>query len=80
MTGIHQKLGFAFRTEADEVKIFSVCLMKIRCHLIYPVRLIVIYNTKKVCNFSSNKDKIPDLSHSSAVYETTCPGWNKTYR
>ena len=44
-----------------------------------PVKLIVIYDTKKISYFISNKDKIPNFSHSNLVYQITCPGCNKSY-
>ncbi len=38
------------------------------------INFIVIYNTKNVSYFASNKDKIPNLSRSNVVYQFTCPG------
>ena len=55
------------------------CLKKIRCCLTHPVKFIVIYDTKKISYFISNKDKIPDFSRSNLVYQITCPGCNKSY-
>ena len=36
-------------------------------------------DNKKFSYFLSNKDKIPNLSKSSVVYEVTCPGCSATY-
>ena len=55
------------------------CLKKIRRCLTHPVKFIVIYDTKKISYFISNKDKIPDFSRSNLVYQITCPGCNKSY-
>ena len=55
------------------------CLKKIRRCLIHPVKFIIIYDTKKISYFISNKDKIPDFSSSNLVYQITCPGCNKSY-
>ena len=50
----------------------------IRC-LTVPVNFIVIYDNKTFSYFLSNKDKIPNLSKSSVLYEVTCPGCSATY-
>ena len=57
----------------------KTCIKKIRRSLKIPVNFIVIYNTKKVSYFISNKDRIPDLSRSNLVYQITCPGSNHRY-
>ena len=43
-------------------------------HLKEPINFIVIYNTKKISYFLSNKDKIPDLSRTNVFYQVFCPG------
>ena len=59
--------------------LLSSCLKKI-CHCLkQPIEFIVIYNTKKVSYFISNKDKIPDLSQNNVIYQITCPGCSKSY-
>ena len=55
------------------------CLKKLQRNLNVSVNFIVIYNTKKLSYFLSNKDKILKLSKSKVVYEVTCPGCCKTY-
>jgi hypothetical protein len=55
------------------------CIKKIQRCLTVPVNFIVIYDNKKFSYFLSNKDKIPNLSKSSVVYEVTCPGCSATY-
>ena len=55
------------------------CFMKIRRYLNYPVKFIIIYNTKKVSYFNSITDKVPDLSRSNVIYQITCPGCNKSH-
>jgi hypothetical protein len=55
------------------------CIKKIQRCLTVPVNVIVIYDNKKFSYFLSNKDKIPNLSKSSVVYEVTCPGCSATY-
>ena len=54
------------------------CLKKIQRCLAVPVNFIVIYDTKKFSYFLSNKDKIPNLSKSNAVYEVKSPGCSAT--
>ena len=54
------------------------------CHILVtmvkqPINFIVIYNTKKISYFVSNKDSVPNLSRSSLVYQFTCPGCNSKY-
>ena len=49
-------------------------LKKIQRNLIQPVKLVVIYDTKKISYFLPKKDKIPNPSRSNIVYEFTCPG------
>ena len=44
------------------------CIKKIQRCLTVPVNFIVIYDNKKFSYFLSNKDKIPNLSKSSVVY------------
>ena len=55
------------------------CLKKIQRCVAFPVNFIVIYDTKKFSYFLSNKDKIPNLSKSTVVYEVKCPGCSATY-
>ena len=55
------------------------CVSKIRRYLQNPIKFIIVYDTKKVSYFCSNKDKVPELSRSNVVYEITCPGCMKTY-
>ena len=43
------------------------------------VNFILIYNTKKLSYFLSNKDKIPKLSKSKVVYEVACSGCCENY-
>ena len=50
------------------------CVSKIRRYLHNPIKFIIVYDTKKVSYFCSNKDKVPELSGSNVVYEITCPG------
>ena len=57
----------------------KTCIKKIRRNLNKPVKFIVVYQTKKVSYFLSNKDKIPDVSRNSIIYEITCPGCNRRY-
>ena len=54
-------------------------IKKIQRNLTRPVKLIVIYQTKKVSYFLSRKDKSPDFSRSNLVYQLTCPGCSKAY-
>ena len=44
-----------------------------------PASTLVLYNTKKISFFTSNKDKVPLNSKSNVVYQVTCPGCNKSY-
>ena len=57
----------------------KTCIKKIRRNLNKPVKFIVVYQTKNVSYFLSNKDKIPDVSRNNVIYEITCPGCNKRY-
>ena len=57
----------------------KTCIKKIRQNLNKTVKFIVVYQTKKVSYFLSNKDKIPDGSRNNVFYEITCPGCNKRY-
>ena len=52
------------------------CLKKIRLCLTHPVKFIVMYNTKKISYFTSNKDKIPGLSN---WFIKLLAGCNKSY-
>ena len=54
-------------------------LKKIKSCLKQPINFIVIYNTKKISYFVSNKDSVPNLSRSNIVYQFTCPGSNSKY-
>ena len=54
-------------------------LKKIQRCLKQPINFIVIYNTKKISYFVSNKDSVPNLSRSNLVYQFTCPGCNSKY-
>ena len=59
--------------------VVNSCLKKIWRCLAHPVKFVVIYGTKKISYFISNKDKIPDFSRSNLVYQINCPGCNKSY-
>ena len=54
-------------------------LKKIQRCLKQPINFIVIYNTKKISYFVSNKDSVPNLSRSNLVYQFTCTGCNSKY-
>ena len=55
------------------------CLNKVQRFLSKPVKFIIIYDTKKLSYFVSNKDKLPPLFCSNVVYEVASPGCGKTY-
>ena len=57
----------------------KTCIKKIRRNLNKPVKFIVVYQTKKLFYFLSNKDKTSDVSRNSVIYEITCPGCNRRY-
>ena len=38
---------------------------------------MVIYDSKRISSFVSNKDKLPSLLRSDLVYEVSCPGRGK---
>ena len=59
--------------------IIKSCTSKIQRFLTKPVKFIVIYDTKRISIFVSNKDKLPPLSRSNLVYEVSCPGCVKSY-
>ena len=40
---------------------------------------VVLYNTKKISFFTSDKDKVPIHSKSNVVYQIACPCCNKSY-
>ena len=44
-------------------------IRKLQRNLTKPVKFIVIYQTKKVSDFLSKKDKIPDLERNDLAYE-----------
>ena len=62
--------------------IIKSCTSKIQRFLTKPVKFIIIYDTKRISLFVSNKDKLPLLSRSNPVYEVSCPdcAWQKLYR
>ena len=75
-----RKSGWEFHIKGNVVKlILAYCLKKIPRCLSHPVKFVVMYNTKKICYFTSNKDKMPDLCKSNVVYEITCPGSGTSY-
>ena len=43
------------------------------------IKFHVHLQSKKLCFFTSNKDKIPHLSNSNVVYHFECPGCMKSY-
>ena len=43
------------------------------------IKLVVQYQTTKICFFTSTKDRTPLLSNSCVVYKMTCPGCAETY-
>ena len=43
------------------------------------IKFIVMYDTKKMSFFCSNKDKTPDSTRSNIIYEFSCPGCNAKY-
>ena len=57
----------------------SNCKSKIQRFLIKPVKFIIIYDTKRISFFVSNKDKLPPLSRNNLVYQVSCPGCGKSY-
>ena len=59
--------------------IIKSCTSKIQRFLAKPVKFIIIYDTKRISFFVSNKDKLPLLSGSNLVYEVSCPGCGKSY-
>ena len=59
--------------------IIKSCTSKIQRFLTKPVKFIIIYDTKRISFFVSNKDKLPPLSRSNIVYEVSCPGCGKSY-
>ena len=59
--------------------LIKTCISKIQRSLKSPVKFVVLYNTKKISFFTSNKDKVPMNSKSNIVYQVTCPGCNKSY-
>ena len=59
--------------------LIKTCISKIQRSLKSPVKFVVLYNTKKISFFTSNKDKVPLNSKSNIVYQVTCPGCNKSY-
>ena len=55
-------------------------IRKLQRNLTKRVKLIVIYQTKKVSYFQSKKDKErKDLERNDLVYEFSCPGCSATY-
>ena len=43
------------------------------------IKFHVHLQSKKLCFYTSNKDKVPHLSNSSVVYHFECPGCTKSY-
>ena len=75
-----QKSGFACHILVTIVKLFfEIYLGKFNVVSNRPINFIVIYNTKKISYFVSNKDSVPDLSGGNLVYQFTCPGCNSKY-
>ena len=69
-------LGKKFHTTVIQVK---TCIKKIRRNLNKQVKFIVVYQSKEVSYFLSNKAKIPDVSRNNVIYEITCLGRNRRY-
>ena len=59
--------------------IIKPCTSKIQRFLTKPIKFLIIYDTKRILFFVSNKDKLPPLSRSNLVYEVSCPGCGKSY-
>ena len=59
--------------------LIKTCISKIQRSQKSPIKFVVLYNTKKISFFTSNKDKVPLNSKSNVVYQVTCPGCNKSY-
>ena len=59
--------------------IIKTCTSKIQRFLTKPIKFLIIYDTKRISFFVSNKDKLPPLSRSNLVYEVSCPGCGKSY-
>ena len=59
--------------------IIKSCTSKTQRFLTQPIKSIVIYDTKRISFFVSNKDKLPPLLRSNLVYEVSCPGCGKSY-
>ena len=59
--------------------LINSCLRKIRGYLERRAKFIVIHNTKKMSYFTSNKNKISELSKSNIVYQIFFPSCSKTY-
>ena len=55
------------------------CIRKLRKYLSKPVQFVIIYDSKKIAFFTSNKDKIPPLFRFYTIYQITCPGCNESY-
>ena len=59
--------------------IINNCTKKRRKLLKQPIQFIIIFDTRKISYFTSNKDKVPPLSRFNVIYHVTCPGCNKSY-
>ena len=54
--------------------LINSCIKKIRRCLMQPVKFIIIYDTKKISYFTSNKDKVPAFSRNKVIYQITILG------
>ena len=60
-------------------RIVKKCIRRLKPCFKKQVRFRVIYGTKRVAMFCSNKDKIPNELKSNCVYEFKCPGCSERY-
>ena len=54
------------------------CIRKFCKCLTKPVQFVIIFDTKKIAFYTSNKDKISLLSRFNTIYQVTCPGCSKS--
>ena len=73
------KYGFVPLPRPKREFLIKTCISKIQRLQKSPIKFVVLYNTKKISFFTSNKDKVPLNSKRDVVYQVTSPGCNKSY-
>ena len=76
LTIFNQKSGYSIKYLGNLVKISFELYFKIQYCFKQPINFIVVYNTKNMSYFVSNKDSFPNLFRSNFVYQLICLGSN----